>query len=52
MVEASRIILDGFALRVDTKIITYPQRYTDPRGEGMWRALMALLDAIEKERAA
>ena len=52
MVEASRIILDGFALRVDTKIIAYGERYSDPRGDGMWRTLMALLNAIEREKAA
>jgi DNA polymerase I-like protein with 3'-5' exonuclease and polymerase domains len=52
MIEASRIILDGFALRVDTKIIAYPEHYTDSRGDTMWRVLMALLKAIEREKAA
>jgi hypothetical protein len=52
MVEASRIILDGFALRVDTKIIAYPHRYTDPRGDEMWHEVMVLLDAIEAGKAA
>jgi DNA polymerase-1 len=52
MVEASRIILGGFALRVDSKIIGYPNRYSDPRGETMWREVMMLLDDIERSQAA
>jgi hypothetical protein len=52
MVEASCTILDGFALRVETKVIRYPNRYSDPRGETMWAEVMQLLDAIEQEQAA
>jgi hypothetical protein len=52
MVEASRIILDGFELRVDTKIIAYPDRYTDPRGDEMWREVMTLLNEIETGKVA
>jgi DNA polymerase I-like protein with 3'-5' exonuclease and polymerase domains len=52
MVEASRIILDGFELRVDTKIIAYPNHYSDPRGDEMAREVMALLNAIEREKVA
>jgi hypothetical protein len=52
MVEASRIILDDFVLRVETKVIRYPHRYSDPRGEAMWTEVMQLLDAIEREKVA
>ena len=52
MVEASLIILGGFALRIDTKIISYPHRYSDPRGKAMWQEVMTLLEAIEKGKAA
>jgi hypothetical protein len=52
MVEASRIILDGFALRVDTKIIAYPDRYHDTRGETMWQEVMTLLNEIERGKVA
>ena len=52
MVEASRIILDGFELRVDTKIITYPNHYSDPRGDEMAREVMTLLNTIEREKVA
>jgi hypothetical protein len=48
MAEASRIILDGFLLRVDLKTIAYPNRYSDPRGEAMWREVTILLDEIEE----
>jgi hypothetical protein len=36
MAEASRIVLGGFELRSEAKIFAYPDRFTDPRGEGMW----------------
>lgn len=52
MIEASRIILGGFALRVESKPIGYPNRYMDRRGERMWHEVMALLDDIESSQAA
>jgi hypothetical protein len=52
MIEASRIVLDGFALRVDTKIIRHPDRYMDKRGKKMWDHVMVLLDEIEGAKAA
>jgi DNA polymerase I len=36
MAEASRIVLDGFELRTDAKLVRYPDRYMDPRGRVMW----------------
>ena len=36
MAEASRIVLDGFELRTDSKIVRHPDRYVDPRGLDMW----------------
>ncbi len=47
MVEASRIVLDGFGLRSDTKIVRYPERYCDPRGEKMWETVMSILDGMK-----
>ena len=47
MVEASRIVLNGFPLRVDVKKIPYPKRYEDRRGADMWRHVMELLNEIE-----
>jgi hypothetical protein len=43
MLEASRIVLDGFELRSDAKIVCYPDRYMDPRGERMWETVMGIL---------
>jgi hypothetical protein len=47
--RASRIVLDpdgalgGFELRTDAKIVRYPERYVDPRGERMWGVVTGLL---------
>jgi len=44
MQEASRIVLDGFALGSDVKEVRYPDRYMDKRGVVMWNKVMHLLD--------
>jgi hypothetical protein len=36
MVEASKVVLNGFELRSDVKRIQHPDRYMDKRGEEMW----------------
>ena len=43
MTEASRVVLSGFELRSDAKIVCHPDRYTDPRGERMWETVMGLM---------
>jgi hypothetical protein len=43
MADASAIVLDGFRLRSDAKIIRYPDRYADPRGEAMWKTVWDVL---------
>lgn len=43
MQEASRIVLDGFALGSDVKEVRYPDRYMDKRGVVMWNKVMHLL---------
>ena len=43
MQEASEIVLPDFPLRTDMKIIRYPDRYVDPRGERMWNQVCNLL---------
>lgn len=45
MAQASDLVLDGFILRSDAKIVRYPDRYSDERGEQMWDRVMRLLDA-------
>jgi hypothetical protein len=50
MAEASKVVLDGFALRTDAKVINYPGRYTDPRGAVMWDRVCGLMPS-EQEKA-
>lgn len=42
MSEASEIVLAGFPLRTDVKVVKHPDRYSDKRGEAMWRAVCEL----------
>jgi DNA polymerase-1 len=49
MAEASRVVLGGYELRTDVKVVCYPNRYMDPRGEVMWRKVMNLIGAGAKE---
>jgi DNA polymerase I-like protein with 3'-5' exonuclease and polymerase domains len=45
MAEASEVILAGFRLRSDAKIVRWPDRYMDDRGREFWRRVMGLLPA-------
>lgn len=47
MAQASDLVLDGFVLRTDTKIVRFPDRYSDERGAAMWTRVMRLLDDLE-----
>jgi hypothetical protein len=47
MAEASRIVLNGFELRTEAKVVRFPDRYVDKRGVRMWTEVMRLLDEIE-----
>jgi DNA polymerase I len=54
MRRASRIVLndapDGpYELRTDAKIVKYPERYTDKRGDEIWAQVLDLLAAHERE---
>lgn len=46
MEEASAVVLGGFRLRSDARIVPYPDRYMDPRGEAMWNTVMGLLPGL------
>jgi hypothetical protein len=57
MRRASRIVLndaiDGpYELRTDAKIIKYPERYTDKRGDKIWQHVLELLAGMEREKHA
>ena len=51
MREASEIVLGGFALRTDAKIVRWPDRYSDPRGERMWQIVMDILSSLSQQAA-
>ncbi|HJZ53632.1 MAG TPA: DNA polymerase [Gemmataceae bacterium] len=43
MREASEVVLPGFPLKTDAKLVRHPDRYSDPRGERMWAAVGRIL---------
>ena len=43
MRKASAIVLDGFELGSDAKVVRYPERYMDERGLTMWNKVMNLI---------
>jgi len=45
MVEASAIVLAGFQLRSEAKVVRWPDQYMDGRGREFWGRVMALLPA-------
>jgi hypothetical protein len=45
MQEASELVLLGFPLRTEAKVVRYPDRYMDDRGGRMWETVLGLLDA-------
>lgn len=46
MREASRLVLAGFELSSDVKVLRYPDRFQDERGTEMWDRVMGLLDSV------
>jgi DNA polymerase I len=55
MRRASRIVLnskaDGpYELRTDATIVRYPDRYSDKRGEAIWRQMLELLAEHERQQ--
>jgi hypothetical protein len=42
MREASVIVLNGFEVRVDAKVVRWPDRYMDERGKTMWETVNRL----------
>lgn len=56
MEGASKVVLDGFTLRTEAKVVAHPSRYMDPRGRTMWSTVFGLLDeetaAVARTRQA
>jgi DNA polymerase I len=49
MGEASRIVLDGFEVRTEAKIVRHPDRYSDKRGARMWAEVFDLIGGVERQ---
>ena len=47
MCKASRYVLDGFEIRVDCKLVAYPDRFMDPRGQVMWATVSEILNEAQ-----
>ena len=52
MAQASVDVLDGFELHSDAKIVRYPDRFMDERGEVMWGKVMNLIERAKSKRRA
>ena len=50
MAEASAVVLGGFTLRSDPKVVVAPDRYMDKRGRAMWDRVMSLLLSSTNQR--
>ena len=48
MREASAVVLDGFALRSDRMIVTYPDRLLSDKEKPMWNRIMRIMDSLDK----
>ena len=42
--KASEVVLGGFPIRTEAKVVRWPERYSDPRGEAMWNLVCRLTD--------
>jgi hypothetical protein len=47
MQEASELVLPGFPLKTDAKLLRHPDRYSDPRGERMWAVVGRIVVDLE-----
>ena len=46
MQHAGEVVLSGFRLRTEAKMVRHPDRYMDERGVGMWQTVMQILDEV------
>jgi hypothetical protein len=49
MREASELVLPGFPLRTEAKVVRYPERYTDERGRRMWTMIQRILTELDDD---
>src|SRR5262249_20822682 len=50
MAVGSSLVLVGFELATDVKVIRWPDRYADPRGNEMWNRVCNLVGASEQSQ--
>ena len=48
MREASSVVLAGFELNTDVKLVRHPERYADSRGKEMWLRVMGLIGEADR----
>lgn len=46
MEEASKVVLDGFCIRTEAKVVRHPDRYMDDRGQTMWNRVQHMLQLL------
>jgi len=46
MIYAGQYLLSGFKLRVEAKLLRYPERLIDPRGEQMWNHVRNITERL------
>ncbi len=46
MAQASKIVLNGFEIRTDAKVIRHSDHFMESKGEYMWRKIEAILSEI------
>ncbi len=47
MAKASRDVLDGLEIGTDVSVVSYPDRYMDPRGQVMWERVIERLQGAQ-----
>jgi hypothetical protein len=52
MRQASEIVLSGFPLRTDAKVVRHPDRYADDRGARVWELVTGIVADIRESEAA
>jgi hypothetical protein len=48
MAKAGEIVLGGFRLRSEVKVVVYPDRYMDERGAKMWNTVIRIMDDLDQ----
>jgi DNA polymerase I len=47
MARASEVVLGGFRLSTDVKVVRYPEHYMDKRGVDMWDKVWSIIHDLE-----